>query len=57
MIDTPFGRIIVSEGVPKGAMLLLPPVTLNRYLNYQAGEVKEYLKHDPAAAGIITNIK
>lgn len=54
--DTPFGRIIVSEDVPKGTILLLPPITITHYLNYQTVEVKCYLKHDPAAAGIITNI-
>lgn len=56
-IDTPFGRIIACDDVPQGTILLVPPVILTRYLNYQTGEVKEYFKYDPAAAGIITNVK
>lgn len=56
-IDSPFGKIIVSEGIPEGTIYLLPPVTLNRYLNLQTGEVKEYFSFNPAAAGIITNVK
>jgi len=56
-VDTPFGEIIACEGVPEGTILLVPPLTLNRYLNVTTGEVKEYLNFDPKAAGIITNIK
>jgi hypothetical protein len=56
MIDTPFGRLVESDSVPEGTLLLVPLVTLTRYLNYQTGEVKEYLNFDPKAAGVITNI-
>lgn len=57
LVDSPFGKIIVSEGISEGTIYLLPPVTLNRYLNLQTGEVKEYFNFDPAAAGMITNVK
>jgi len=52
-IDTAFGRIISSEDVPKGSILLVPPMTLTRYENYRTGEVKEYLEFAPKAAGVI----
>jgi hypothetical protein len=54
--DTPFGRMIISEDVPKGTILLVPPVTLNHYFNATTGEVKEYFKFDPKVTGIITGI-
>lgn len=55
--NIPFGRIIADESVPKDTILLIPPVNLNRYLNYSTGEVKEYLEWNPKAAGIITDVK
>lgn len=55
-IDTPFGRIIANDSVPKDTILLIPPVKLTRYENKATGEVKEYLEFDPKAAGIITGI-
>ena len=55
--DTPFGRIVVSDSVPKDTILLIPPVNLIRYLNYSTGEVKEVLEWNPKAAGVITNVK
>ena len=56
-IDTAFGRIISSEDVPKGSILLVPPMNLTRYENAATGEVNEVLEWNPKAAGIITNIK
>jgi hypothetical protein len=56
-IDTPFGRIIVSEDVPKDTILLVPPVTHRIHENLATGERKEWLEWNPKAAGIITNVK
>lgn len=56
-MDTDFGKLIVSDLVPSGTILLVPPVTLERYINRHTGEVKEYLKYDAKAAGVITNVK
>ena len=56
-IDTPFGRIIVSEDAPKDTILLIPLVTHVVEKNAATGEIKEYLEFDPKAAGVITNVK
>lgn len=49
-------KIISHESVPKGTIFLVPEVTFERYLNISTGDIKEYFKYDPKAAGIITNI-
>jgi hypothetical protein len=50
-------KIIASVQVPKGTILFVPAVTLQRVLNYQTGDIKEWLEFNPKAAGTITNIK
>ena len=55
--DTPFGRIVVSDSVPKDTILLIPPIKFTRYKNAATGEVKEVLEWNPKAAGVITNVK
>lgn len=52
-----FANVLVSDYVPEGTILLLPPITLTYYLNKQTGEVKEYLNFNPKAAGFITNVE
>lgn len=56
-IDTPFGRIIANDSVPKDTIFLIPPLKITRYKNKSTGEVEEVMEFDPKAAGIITNVK